>query len=963
MAGFEFFLPITKVDAQKRLVFGVAASETPDKSKEVFDYASSKGNFEKWSGEISKATGGKSQGNLRAMHQPIAAGRIEHLDYDDANKVIAIAAKVVDDNEWKKVEEGVYTGFSIGGKYAKRWTDPNNVELRRYTAIPTEISIVDNACNPDATFDMVKMDGTVEQRTFKKDAGPTGTAVDNLAPQTRLEPPGPRENQSSDLMMAAKDASPVTTMPTGSTGGPSLDTVQAPTGGANPKPAQIAPRGGVGDGGIYDKAAGPKTKEKGGKKDAEIEKDDGGNVTWTDQNGSHSEPPYYQQNNGLHNESANKPVGPSEPGNAGASDSVTVLDAPTPRQGGKPIGNTDYSGEANDGLSGASGGGTAVYTPAANGGVAPLPGSGTAYDAKKGAPQDKDGVEQRWVAKDGSLHLKKDQAMAKNAEIDAAAAVRAAALPALDIVAEIEAKLGKADEGAKPYGDVKYADPGYQADGKHRYPVDTTDHIRAAWSYINKAKNAAAYSADQLGKVKGTIVSAWKDKIDSKGPPAAAEKAMSTEDLVKSLYDVGTISDMISMLRCLYENLRWEAMCEGDNSPMPGKIMAIIEQLCDALRSLVEEETSELADSLSDNDDVQRAVRHVAGDIAKAIGKAGLEKLTPVAEQLGEIAKTVRPGKEQRRLDTALDAVTKAMHCPGCPDHAKQELPNIAAHLNATGAKGKKQKNAVVDTSDNAEHDAPQGTPDAAGKLKTHATQDTSGNSEHAAPTKGSGDPTGSAGFNDQGKTKNDPRGGALPNIAGTLNRAGKGRKAAKFVIGQLAKADNAGALLKIAFAAIDKLPREGNEALQAAHAGLVKAMTPPEETPEEIAAKAAANTDLQKMVAERDQLVEQNATLNKALETVTGRLSDISERLTKIEAEPIPAKTAGPGAASLPAGVHAVEKTADGGSATKPAMTDEEITAHIGKLSKAEIDNLLVKAALRNPMAAVPGMPVGRTM
>lgn len=61
-----------------------------------------------------------------------------------------------------------------------------------------------------------------------------------------------------------------------------------------------------------------------------------------------------------------------------------------------------------------------------------------------------------------------------------------------------------------PYGNVEYADPGHQSDGKKRYPLDTADHVRAAWSYINQAKNAAKYSAADLKKVKARVKAAMK---------------------------------------------------------------------------------------------------------------------------------------------------------------------------------------------------------------------------------------------------------------------------------------------------------------------------------------------------------------------------------------------------------------------------------------------------------------------
>ena len=62
----------------------------------------------------------------------------------------------------------------------------------------------------------------------------------------------------------------------------------------------------------------------------------------------------------------------------------------------------------------------------------------------------------------------------------------------------------------KPYGNVDYADPGYQSDGKKRYPIDTKEHVKAALSYIGQTKNAAKYSAGDLAKVKAKIHAAAK---------------------------------------------------------------------------------------------------------------------------------------------------------------------------------------------------------------------------------------------------------------------------------------------------------------------------------------------------------------------------------------------------------------------------------------------------------------------
>ena len=166
----QLFIPITKIDVAQRLVYGTIAEEIPDHADEIMDYASAKPMFEAWSQEIAKASRGRSVGNLRAMHGSVAAGKLDQIHFDDDARRIATVAKVVDDAEWKKVLEGVYTGFSMGGRYLQRWPDPENPSLTRYTPQPMEVSLVDHPCIPSATFEVVKADGTIELRKFKRSA-------------------------------------------------------------------------------------------------------------------------------------------------------------------------------------------------------------------------------------------------------------------------------------------------------------------------------------------------------------------------------------------------------------------------------------------------------------------------------------------------------------------------------------------------------------------------------------------------------------------------------------------------------------------------------------------------------------------------------------------------------------------------------------------------------------------------
>ena len=61
------------------------------------------------------------------------------------------------------------------------------------------------------------------------------------------------------------------------------------------------------------------------------------------------------------------------------------------------------------------------------------------------------------------------------------------------------------ERGEHEHGDVEFADP-----TNKKYPVDTPEHVRAAWSYINHADNAAKYAKDEVETIKGRIKRAAK---------------------------------------------------------------------------------------------------------------------------------------------------------------------------------------------------------------------------------------------------------------------------------------------------------------------------------------------------------------------------------------------------------------------------------------------------------------------
>ncbi len=177
------FIPLSRVEEGERLVWGFL-DETPDRDGECFDYASSKPHFQQWSASLREASGGKNLGNMREMHSRAAAGGLVDIQFDDANKRIALCGRIVDDGAWAKVRAGVYTGFSPGGKLDRFRAGGQ----RRYTAKPTELSLVDLPSNPNATFTMLKAAGGEESVSFV----PTPESDDPVAVAERLAGAGTR---------------------------------------------------------------------------------------------------------------------------------------------------------------------------------------------------------------------------------------------------------------------------------------------------------------------------------------------------------------------------------------------------------------------------------------------------------------------------------------------------------------------------------------------------------------------------------------------------------------------------------------------------------------------------------------------------------------------------------------------------------------------------------------------------
>lgn len=157
----RFFAPFQKVEEQADgtlLVEGIASSEAEDSDGEVIRADA----IRKALPDYMKYGG---TGPLREMHQLRAAGRTIGADVADDGKTY-ISAKVVDTEAVKKVKEGVYVGFSVGGKVLKR--NPDDAKVIEEMAL-VEISLVDRPANPDAVIQLWKADmPTQTERPFLK---------------------------------------------------------------------------------------------------------------------------------------------------------------------------------------------------------------------------------------------------------------------------------------------------------------------------------------------------------------------------------------------------------------------------------------------------------------------------------------------------------------------------------------------------------------------------------------------------------------------------------------------------------------------------------------------------------------------------------------------------------------------------------------------------------------------------
>lgn len=147
-------MPITKVDKERRIVSGWATTDMLDKQGDIVSAEASARAFENF------------MGNVREQHTPLAVGKVVSFNQDklyDKNENRFYNGMYVDvyvskgaEDTWHKVNEGILTGFSIGGSIKDSENVYNKSMDKEVRVIKDydlfELSLVDNPANPASTI-------------------------------------------------------------------------------------------------------------------------------------------------------------------------------------------------------------------------------------------------------------------------------------------------------------------------------------------------------------------------------------------------------------------------------------------------------------------------------------------------------------------------------------------------------------------------------------------------------------------------------------------------------------------------------------------------------------------------------------------------------------------------------------------------------------------------------------------
>jgi hypothetical protein len=281
----------------------------------------------------------------------------------------------------------------------------------------------------------------------------------------------------------------------------------------------------------------------------------------------------------------------------------------------------------------------------------------------------------------------------KSAPTDAAIAVASRTASARKSISAAGNRNNSADHDTY-YGEIAYADPGYQSDGKKRYPIDTERHIRAAWNFINKPGNAKRYTVDQLLRVRAAIISAWKERINKDGPPSAEDRQKATQTAAtKALWDVCSLIRVGVDLERLADRFGLASEVENDDSLQQFRVRENIAELQKSLNAFVADEATALLDDTEA--DVRPLISEMLGVVRIAAGAQAPARLAALLQKGNSnmrdlatalLTKAAYSQADQALLDLAYLACDKCLKMGGLPPDEAEHMDRARDHLHKAGA-------------------------------------------------------------------------------------------------------------------------------------------------------------------------------------------------------------------------------------------------------------------------------------
>ena len=166
----------TKSEDGDLIVYGKATGPDIDLDEQICDPAWLKEAMPEW----------MKFGNVREMHQPIAAG--VGLELNAEGDDWFLKSQVIDDNTARKIEAGALKGYSVGIKGAKVIKDAAARGGRIVGGTIVEISYVDRPANPTCSASIAKAVG-----------GDWNAVETQIVDLDKVDDPNAPENQNVNL--------------------------------------------------------------------------------------------------------------------------------------------------------------------------------------------------------------------------------------------------------------------------------------------------------------------------------------------------------------------------------------------------------------------------------------------------------------------------------------------------------------------------------------------------------------------------------------------------------------------------------------------------------------------------------------------------------------------------------------------------------------------------------------------